>query len=161
MQPIKIAVVGQANAGKTTLIRTLMKASKGEVGDRAGVTGAVQSYNFEEEEGLQATFIDTPGFQNANVIEMYLDLLNKNPGLKMERKWESQTALEWDALKAVKESEVVVYVASLTEDEARQLEEQICRFQASFSEIKWANANKLSIIEYCEKILKYLEKESE
>ncbi|MBE9183180.1 50S ribosome-binding GTPase [Microcoleus sp. LEGE 07076] len=40
-QNISIAVVGHTNTGKTTLIRTLMKTSIGEVGDSANVTKKV------------------------------------------------------------------------------------------------------------------------
>ena len=43
-QKINIAIAGHTNAGKTTLIRTLMKASVGEVGDSTNPTKEQQEY---------------------------------------------------------------------------------------------------------------------
>ncbi|WP_445250191.1 GTPase [Microcoleus sp. OTE_8_concoct_300] len=110
-QNISIAVVGHTNTGKTTLIRTLMKTSIGEVGDSANVTKKGQSYFFE---GLQATFIDTPGFQYASNLMMYLDSLNENPNFKMSQSWQEKMVYDLDAIASIESTDVVLYVASLT-----------------------------------------------
>lgn len=110
-QNISIAVVGHTNTGKTTLIRTLMKTSIGEVGDSANVTKKGQSYFFE---GLQATFIDTPGFQYASSLMMYLDSLNENPDSKMSQSWQEKAVYDLDAIASIESADVVLYVASLT-----------------------------------------------
>ncbi len=110
-QNISIAVVGHTNTGKTTLIRTLMKTSIGEVGDSANVTKKGQSYFFE---GLQATFIDTPGFQYASNLMMYLDSLNENPDFKMSQSWQEKMVYDLDAIASIESTDVVLYVASLT-----------------------------------------------
>ncbi|MEK0189697.1 GTPase, partial [Microcoleus anatoxicus] len=94
-QNISIAVVGHTNTGKTTLIRTLMKTSIGEVGDSANVTKKGQSYFFE---GLQATFIDAPGFQYASNLMMYLDSLNENPEFKMSQSWQEKMVYDMNAI---------------------------------------------------------------
>lgn len=111
LQNIRIAVAGHVNTGKTTLIRTLMKTSVGEVGDSANVTKKGQSYLFE---GLQATFIDTPGFQYASELMLYLDLLNKNPELKMQQTFPGKYVYDLEAIAAIESSDIVLYVASLS-----------------------------------------------
>lgn len=110
-QNISIAVVGHTNTGKTTLIRTLMKTSIGEVGDSANVTKKGQSYFFE---GLQATFIDTPGFQYASNLMMYLDSLKENPDFKMSQSWQEKMVYDLDAIASIESTDVVLYIASLT-----------------------------------------------
>jgi GTP-binding protein EngB required for normal cell division len=110
-QNISIAVVGHTNTGKTTLIRTLMKSSIGEVGDSANVTKKGGSYFFE---GLQATFIDTPGFQYASNLMMYLDSLNENPDFKMSQSWKEKMVYDLDAIASIESTDVVLYVASLS-----------------------------------------------
>ncbi|MEK0191825.1 GTPase [Microcoleus anatoxicus] len=110
-QNISIAVVGHTNTGKTTLIRTLMKTSIGEVGDSANVTKKGQSYFFE---GLQATFIDTPGFQYASNLMMYLDSLNENPEFKMSQSWQEKMVYDMNAIASIESSDLVLYVASLS-----------------------------------------------
>ena len=110
-QNISIAVVGHTNTGKTTLIRTLMKTSIGEVGDSANVTKKGQSYFFE---GLQATFIDTPGFQYASNVMMFLDSLNENPEFKIPQSWQEKMVYDMNAIASIESSDLVLYVASLS-----------------------------------------------
>ncbi len=108
---INIAIAGHTNTGKTTLIRTLMKTSIGEVDDSPNVTKKGQAYYFD---GLQANFIDTPGFQYASVLMMYLDALNENPNFKMPQNWQPKLVYDQDAVEALEKSDVVLYVASLS-----------------------------------------------
>jgi GTP-binding protein EngB required for normal cell division len=110
-QNISIAVVGHNNTGKTTLIRTLMKTNIGEVGDSANVTKKGQSYFFK---GLQATSIDTPGFQYASNLMMYLDSVKENPEFKMPQSWQEKIVYDLEALASIESSDIVLYVASLS-----------------------------------------------
>ncbi len=110
-QKINIAIAGHTNVGKTTLIRSFMKASVGEVGDAPNITQKEQAYYFN---GIQATFIDTPGFQHADVIAMYLDALDENPAFKMPQKWRDKLVYDEDAITALEKSNVILYVASLS-----------------------------------------------
>ncbi|MGL4500084.1 MAG: GTPase, partial [Planktothrix sp.] len=100
---INIAVAGHTNTGKTTLIRTLMKKSVGDVGDVPNLTKEGEKYYCK---GLQANFIDTPGFQFASVLMMYFDALNENPNFKMPSSWESDVVYDQDAIKCVEKSDV-------------------------------------------------------
>ncbi|NJL91496.1 MAG: hypothetical protein HC916_18230 [Coleofasciculaceae cyanobacterium SM2_1_6] len=105
---IKIALAGHTNIGKTTLIRTLIRSNVGEVGDIANLTKKGNSYYFP---GLQAEFIDTPGFQNAATVIHYLNgHINKE-----QLSTEDKEALELDlaVIDSIKESDVVIYLANL------------------------------------------------
>lgn len=108
---VSIVIAGHTNTGKTTLIRTLMKTSIGEVDDRANVTKIGQSYYYDS---LQADFIDTPGFRDASVYSMYLDMLEENPDSKIPTKWEEKIRLDSDAIEAIKKSTAAIYVGSLS-----------------------------------------------
>jgi ribosome biogenesis GTPase A len=108
---INIAVAGHTNTGKTTLIRTLMKMSIGEVADSPNVSAKGKAYYFD---GLQANFIDTPGFQYASVLMMCFDSLSENPEYKIPSNWEPTIAHDRDALESVEKSDVVIYVGSLS-----------------------------------------------
>jgi GTPase SAR1 family protein len=110
-QKVSVAIAGRTNAGKTTLIRTLMKTSIGEVNDSPNVTKKGQAYYFDS---LQATFIDTPGFQYASVIVMYLDALDEDPTFQMPQKWKDKLAYDHDAIAALDNSDAIIYVASLS-----------------------------------------------
>ncbi|MDJ0712743.1 MAG: 50S ribosome-binding GTPase [Prochloraceae cyanobacterium] len=112
-EKISIAVAGHTNSGKTTLIRSLMKSNVGTIGDRANVT------KFSEEnchDGLQATFIDCPGFTKASDLLKYIKLKKEKPDLL------SQIASVFNpdkfvyderAINAIKNSDVVFYLANL------------------------------------------------
>jgi len=108
---INIAIAGHTNVGKTTLIRTLMKASVGEVRDSPNVSQREEAYYFD---GIQANFIDTPGFQNASAMGMYLDMLDENPNCKIPEKWQDDITYDEKAMKALEKSNLVLYVASLS-----------------------------------------------
>ncbi|MEA5569538.1 GTPase [Calothrix sp. UHCC 0171] len=111
LKTINIAVAGHTNTGKTTLIRTLMKQTVGKIGDYANVTQIGELYYFD---GLQATFIDTPGFQQAGTINMFFELSRTNPELKMPNDLKSKLSYDLSAVEALNKSDVVIYVASLS-----------------------------------------------
>jgi len=102
---IKIAVAGHTNIGKTTLIRTLMRMEVGEVNDAPNVTKKGKLHYYD---GLQATFIDTPGFVYPSIA---IDYLN---GEKLSAKNQEKLTLDLDAINSIKQSDVVVYVVNLS-----------------------------------------------
>ena len=108
---INIAIAGHTNVGKTTIIRTLMKASVGDVRDSPNVSQREEAYYFD---GIQANFIDTPGFQNASAMAMYLDMLDEDPNCKMPPKWQDDINYDEKAMKALEKSNLVLYVGSLS-----------------------------------------------
>lgn len=110
MEKIKIVITGHTNTGKTSLIRTLMKSPVGEVGDKANVTKKGETYFYQ---GLQANFVDTPGFRFASIYNMYLDAVKDNPTFKMPKNWASKISLEKEAINEIDTSDVAIYVGAL------------------------------------------------
>jgi GTPase SAR1 family protein len=149
MQKVNIAIAGRTNAGKTTLIRTLMKTSIGEVKDSPNVTRKGQAYYFDS---LQATFIDTPGFQYASVIVMYLDALDEDPDFQMPKKWCDKLAYDQDAMLALDNSDSIIYVASLSVVPDDSFNEEISIVKRKCSKV-------IAVINQYEKQLKASSKE--
>lgn len=71
--PIRIAVVGHTNAGKTSLLRTLTRrVNFGEVSDRPGTTRHVESADLEVNGAAAVRFFDTPGLEDAVALREHL-----------------------------------------------------------------------------------------
>ena len=76
--PIRIAVVGHTNAGKTSLLRTLTRnVDFGEVSDRPGTTRHAESIDLHMHGQTAVRFFDTPGLEDSIAL---LDYLNSLPG---------------------------------------------------------------------------------
>ena len=76
--PIRIAVVGHTNAGKTSLLRTLTRnVDFGEVSDRPGTTRHAESIDLRMHGQTAVRFFDTPGLEDSIAL---LDYLNSLPG---------------------------------------------------------------------------------
>lgn len=72
-KPIQVAVVGHTNAGKTSLLRTLMRlASFGDVSDRPGTTRHVEAGDLRGDRGGAVRFFDTPGLEDSVALLEYL-----------------------------------------------------------------------------------------
>ena len=74
MSDLSVAVVGHANAGKTSLMRTLLRDSEfGEVADQAGTTRHVEGGALLIDESKRLALFDTPGLEDSIAL---LQLLN-------------------------------------------------------------------------------------
>lgn len=74
-EPIRIAVVGHTNAGKTSLLRTLSRrVDFGEVSDRPGTTRHVESIDLRADGRAAVRFFDTPGIEDAVALQEHLHL---------------------------------------------------------------------------------------
>lgn len=111
LKKIRIAIAGHTNTGKTTLIRTLMKSSVGEVGDLPNVTKKGNAYFHY---GLQADFVDTPGFQYASVVLLSWDFKQENPDFKVPKNWEDKINYDLDAIEVISNADVVLYLGNLS-----------------------------------------------
>lgn len=73
-QLLSIAVVGHANTGKTSLIRTLLRdASFGEIDDQAGTTRHVEGAEILIEDEQNIIIYDTPGLEDSINLLAILD----------------------------------------------------------------------------------------
>lgn len=122
---IVLSLISHTNAGKTTLLRTLLRRDVGEVGDRAHVTVEATGYPLvATADGDALELWDTPGF-GANLAKLAGRIrAETNPiGWLLHQVWDrhrdpslfhSQTAL-----RNVKEhADVVVYIVDLSQNPA-------------------------------------------
>lgn len=76
--PLRIAIVGHTNAGKTSLLRTLTRrVDFGAVSDRPGTTRHAEAVDLRLDGRVAARFIDTPGLEDSVAL---LDFLQRQPG---------------------------------------------------------------------------------
>ncbi len=77
-EPIRIAVVGHTNAGKTSLLRTLTRrVDFGEVSDRPGTTRHAEAIDLKINGAPAVRFTDTPGLEDSVAL---LEFLSRLPG---------------------------------------------------------------------------------
>lgn len=125
MSDLSVAVVGHANAGKTSLMRTLLRDSEfGEVADQAGTTRHVEGGALLIDESKRLSLFDTPGledsiallhilsayFPDKNVdgierLQYFLAHLSDYPELQQEAK----------VLRALLNNDLIFYVIDLRE----------------------------------------------
>jgi hypothetical protein len=73
-EPLRIAVVGHTNAGKTSLLRTLTRrVDFGEVSERPGTTRHVERVDLQVEGRAAVRFLDTPGLEDAVALREHID----------------------------------------------------------------------------------------
>ena len=76
--PINLAVVGHTNAGKTSLIRTLLRDDQfGKVEDEAGTTRYVEKSAIFAGDDEVLDLYDTPGFEDSSALLQALEDLSK------------------------------------------------------------------------------------
>ena len=122
---LSVAVVGHANAGKTSLIRTLLRDSEfGEVADQAGTTRHVEGSSVVIDEASNIALFDTPGLEDSmrlfyilssyfndrsrdgiERLHYFLDHLDEHPELDQEAK----------VLRSLLNNDLIFYVIDLRE----------------------------------------------
>lgn len=125
MSDLSVAVVGHANAGKTSLMRTLLRDSNfGEVADQAGTTRHVEGGALLIDDSNRLALFDTPGLEDSIVLlhilseyfpgenvdgidrlEHFLTHLGEYPELQQEAK----------VLRALLNNDLIFYVIDLRE----------------------------------------------
>ncbi|HHJ36403.1 MAG TPA: DUF3482 domain-containing protein [Gammaproteobacteria bacterium] len=81
---INVAVVGHTNAGKTSLIRTLLRDDQfGNIDDAAGTTRVVEKSVIFAGDDAVLTLFDTPGFEDSSALLQTLDNLSQTIGAKL------------------------------------------------------------------------------
>jgi len=136
---VKIAVAGHTNVGKTTLIRTLTRSNFGKVEDRANVTVVPEPCEYE---GMQALFIDCPGFSNSSSYVNYNNVLKALKGqiqsiVDQALSGFDREAMQFDerALEGIDGSDVVLYVTDLESVPQKHHEDELTLVRAKSSKI--------------------------
>jgi len=76
--PINVAIVGHTNAGKTSLIRTLLRDDQfGKVDDAAGTTRYVEKSAIFSGDEQVLNLYDTPGFEDSSALLQALEDMSK------------------------------------------------------------------------------------
>lgn len=122
---IKIAVVGHANTGKTSLIRTLLRDTNfGEVADFAGTTRHVEAAQLLIEGEKVIEIFDTPGLEDSVALKQSWDqqsfVADATNNQKMARFIEAldqqaEFAQEQKVLRQAFKSDVLLYVIDARE----------------------------------------------
>ena len=81
---INVAVVGHTNAGKTSLIRTLLRDDHfGKVDETAGTTRYVEKSVIFAGDDAVLNLFDTPGFEDSSALLQALDELSKTTEVRL------------------------------------------------------------------------------
>ena len=81
-QLLSVAVVGHANTGKTSLIRTLLRdASFGQIADKAGTTRHVEGAEIRVDNNQSMVIYDTPGLEDSINL---LSVLDADPAIEYQ-----------------------------------------------------------------------------
>lgn len=121
---VNLTLVSHTNAGKTTLMRTLLRRDIGEVADRAHVTEVVEQHVLvDTPEGDVLRLWDTPGFGDSARLLKRLRNSSNPIGWIQTQVWDRLTDRPFfstqQALRNVREeSDVVLYLVNAAEDPA-------------------------------------------
>ena len=134
--PLRIAVVGHANTGKTSLLQTLLRRRDfGVVSPTGGTTRSVTSGEILDEEEVLAVILDTPGLEDSinlrNTIEASRTDRREDPRTLLDRFLASpiaqdpnDLALEAGSLHAAMGADVLLYaIDARDEPQPRHLDE--------------------------------------
>lgn len=81
LKQLNLAIIGHANVGKTSLLRTLTHDSQfGTISDKPGTTRHVEAITFSLASQQKIIFYDTPGVEDSIALYDYIERLNQaNP----------------------------------------------------------------------------------
>jgi predicted GTPase len=86
-RPLRLAVVGHTNVGKTSLLRTLTRdVGFGEVSHRPSTTRHVEGARLSVEGEALLELYDTPGLEDAIALLDYLERLDRPANAWMARR---------------------------------------------------------------------------
>lgn len=115
--PLKIAIIGHTNTGKTSLMRTLLRNSEfGEVKDSASTTRHVESSHLMIDGKEWFTLVDTPGLEDPMGLIEAIDQYKDNYPLGIDRIHQflveptDQFEQETKVLKQLLECDIALYV---------------------------------------------------
>ncbi len=133
---LRLAVVGHANTGKTSLLQTLLRRRDfGVVSPRGGTTRVVDAGDVRDASGVIATILDTPGLEDSLRLRDAIDAgrtdRHEDPRTLLDRFLESPAArddddlgLEAASIRAALDATILLYAIDAREDpKPRHLDE--------------------------------------
>ncbi|MFC7536256.1 DUF3482 domain-containing protein [Sphingomonas sp. GCM10030256] len=120
---VNLSLVSHTNAGKTTLVRTLLGQDVGEVRDAAHVTEVATGYLMLQDGADSLMLWDTPGFGDTARLVGRLRLTGNPIGWLLTQVWDRfRDRPLWSSQQAVRnardEADVVLYLVNASEDPA-------------------------------------------
>ncbi len=120
---INLSLISHTNAGKTTLVRTLLQQDVGEVRDAAHVTDVATGYVMVQEGPHTLMLWDTPGFGDTARLVSRLRASGNPIGWFLSQVWDRlRDRPLWSSQQAVRnardEADVVLYLVNASEDPA-------------------------------------------
>jgi hypothetical protein len=118
---INLSLVSHTNAGKTTLVRTLLARDVGEVRDAAHVTDVATGYLLLQAGGDSLMLWDTPGFGDTARLLKRLKLAGNPLGWFLTQVWDRWRERPlWSSQQAVRNArdhaDVILYLVNASED---------------------------------------------
>jgi GTPase SAR1 family protein len=122
-ETVNLSLVSHTNAGKTTLVRTLLGRDVGEVRDAAHVTDEASAYVMLQHAGDTLMLWDTPGFGDTARLLRRLKLSSNPLGWLFTQVWDRYRERPlWSSQQAVRNArdhaDVVLYLVNASEDPA-------------------------------------------
>ncbi|MCI4645094.1 MAG: ribosome biogenesis GTPase Der [Hyphomonadaceae bacterium] len=112
-KPIKLAIVGRPNAGKSTLINTLLQSDRLLTGPEAGITRDSVSIDWEWE-GRQIRLVDTAGLRRKAKVQERLERMSTGETIR-SLKYADIIALVMDAEEALEKQDLQIADLALRE----------------------------------------------
>ena len=120
---VNLSLISHTNAGKTTLVRTLLQQDVGEVRDAAHVTEVATGYVMVQAGADTLMLWDTPGFGDTSRLVGRLRLTGNPIGWLLTQVWDRfRDRPLWSSQQAVRnardEADVILYLVNASEDPA-------------------------------------------
>ena len=120
---VNLSLVSHTNAGKTTLVRTLLTQDVGEVRDAAHVTDLATGYLMLQAGGDTLMLWDTPGFGDTGRLLKRLKLSGNPLGWFLTQVWDRWRERPlWSSQQAVRNArdhaDIILYLVNASEDPA-------------------------------------------
>jgi hypothetical protein len=120
---VNLSLISHTNAGKTTLVRTLLAQDVGEVRDAAHVTDVATGYLLVQAGGDTLMLWDTPGFGDTGRLLKRLKLVGNPIGWFVTQVWDRWRERPlWSSQQAVRNArdhaDIILYLVNASEDPA-------------------------------------------